>query len=431
MRKLKPFLAKASMFIVGRGDTFSIEHRIFNLFCFFVCVTTIFSLSLNIIFGLVESAILTCCITLIQSLTWYLSRVKRKFKLALIITGVELHILLAVNYFINGGISGPTAILFLAVLFLMTSVSSKRGVTFWLIVNCLLFGVLCTVEYYYPESILVTYSQKFYLFEDVFFTYILVVVVIATGILYKRAVYNKQQQRIELKAAALERLDSEKNKLFSIISHDLRAPIGSVKQYITFLKDKDLTESEKQIAEDSLLKSTDEAYQLLDSLLIWTKSQMAGANAVLQKLNVKTALVLTMSQAKSYAEDKQIVLKQNIGNLEILADEQMLQLVIRNLLFNAIKFSHVGGEILFETSLVNETVVFKVQDHGVGISEENQKKVFSLDVKSNVGTLKERGTGLGLLLCKEYTNLQNGNIWFESEVNKGSTFFLALPLFLD
>ena len=154
---------------------------------------------------------------------------------------------------------------------------------------------------------------------------------------------------------------------------------------------------------------------------------MGGVKPFLKNLKVAETLTDVLSQAKTYAQNKNISITDDIDNLEVLADENMLKLIVRNLLFNAIKFSNINGNVKFSVHKEGDRVIFKIKDNGIGISDKNQQKIFSLDVQVGIGTKKEKGTGLGLVLCKEYTHLQNGEIWFESEVGKGSIFYVSLP----
>ncbi len=418
---------KAILTFAGNEAKFSLEHRVFNLFSAFVSILSVFSLLLNLLLGLYGAALLAAVVILIQSIVFYLSRVENKLRLSVIITGIVLHMLMALNYPINGGIQGPTVTLFLAVLFLMTSVAERKSIWFWLTLNFSLMALLFLMEYLHPEWILVGYTERLAIFSDVYACYTMVVILMATGILYTRIAYNKQRMVLQTEALALEKLNSEKNKLFSIISHDLRAPIGSIKQYFSFLKDNSLTDEEKQLIENGLIKSTDEAYELLDNLLVWAKTQLGGSKPFIAHLNVSKTLESIVSQVETAAEQKGIRLITQIGNVGVAADKNMLQLVIRNLLLNAIKFSVSGDVIDFIVYVKEDQAIFKIEDSGIGISEELKKAIFSLDVKSNLGTQREKGTGLGLVLCKEYTQLQNGKIWFESELGIGSTFFVSLP----
>lgn len=419
---------KIRFIFIGDIDRFSLEHRVFNLLSVFTCIGAFISLFLNLGLGLYESSVVSMAICLVQSIILYISRVEKKFNLAVIITGVEMHILLGINYFINGGIAGPTAILFLATIYILATVTSQKAIWFWLVLNFCLLAVLISVEYFYPQSIIIGYSNKFLLVNDIYITYLFVVFLMTAGIFYTRRAYKKQKRTLEAKAVALENLNSEKTKLFSIISHDLKAPIGTVKQYLDFLKDNELNDKEKAIIETGLMKSINEAYDLLDNLLIWAKSQMGGAKPFEKKLDVKETLYHELNQAKNYAAHKGILIIEDIEkDIAAKADENMLKLVIRNLLFNAIKFSDSNEKVTLSVFKKGDQVIFKVEDHGIGISEENQKNIFSLNVQTTIGTKKEKGTGLGLVLCKEYTHLQKGKIWFESKPGYGSIFYVSLP----
>ncbi|HEX7367598.1 MAG TPA: HAMP domain-containing sensor histidine kinase [Pelobium sp.] len=428
MKELLHICKKAALKIIGTDEKFSLKQQIFNLFSLLVCVTAFFCFFINIYIGLYQSAALTIVIIFTNTTILYLSRVKKRFKLSVLITGIELYFLLAINYFVNSGIQGPTILLFLAALYLLTSVGNYKSIPIWLVLNISLVALLFGVEYFYPESILVRYESRVAIFEDIYSTYIVMVVLISTAIIYQRVAYAKQRKALETKAWALEKLNLEKTKLFSIISHDLRSPIASVQQYLDFLQDKSLSESERTTIEKGLVKATNEAYELLDNLLVWSKSQLGGVKAMLRPLNLNAVLALTLTKAKEYAEQKNIVITEDIAQLKVIADEDMLQMVVRNLLFNAIKFSKNNSIIEFSAFIKNENAIIKIKDFGTGISEENQKAMFSLNIKSSVGTNKEKGTGLGLILSNEYALLQNGTLWFESRVGIGSTFYLSLPI---
>lgn len=427
MEVVNKFLKNTALRFIGDEEEFSLENIIFNMFSFFVCLGCFASMFLNVLVGLYESAIISTFVLLLQSFLLYTSRVKKRFKLVTIITGIELHIVLAFNYFVNGGIDGPTTILFLVVLFLMTSIVANNKAWIWVLVNLVIVGVLFTLEYHFPQAILIGYQNSFSKFFDIYFSYFVVIVLLTTAVLYKRKTYNKQREIAEERAVYLEKLNSEKNKLFSIISHDLRAPLGSVRQYLDYLKENDLTEDERLVIEDSLVKTTKETSDMLDNLLIWAKSQLGGSKVVLADLSVKESLEAVINQIKQEAKIKDIIIVDRICDVKVLADKNMLQLIIRNLLYNALKFSNLKSQVIFEVDTQNQKVIFKIKDSGVGISDADKSSIFSLNVKSSVGTNKERGTGLGLLLCKEYTDLQNGKIWFESEVKVGTTFYLELP----
>lgn len=428
MQRIINFFNEITLYFIGKEDKVSLENRIFNLFSFFVSCTCFVAFLLNVILGLYQPAILTLVLFIIQSATLYFSRVKNNFILVKVVTGIELHILLAINYFINGGKSGPNLILLVAVLFLMVSILSRKTAFLWLTLNLLTLALLFTFEYYYPAYFSNSYPDRFTMFLDVYFSYAMVAIFLTIGILFKKTTHHNQRNKLKEEALVLEKLNKEKNKLFSIVSHDLRSPLSSVKQYLDFIKDNQLEESEKRDIESSLLKATTEAYDMLDNLLFWAKTQMDGAKANFAEVDVKESLKSTILQIKQQAAQKDISVVTNISGIKVWADKDMLQLIIRNILVNAVKFSKPGGTVFFDVIEQNKVAIFVIKDEGVGIPNESKENIFSLNVKSKSGTNKEKGTGLGLALCKEYIDLQNGNISFHSEHNEGTTFYVELPL---
>jgi signal transduction histidine kinase len=200
--------------------------------------------------------------------------------------------------------------------------------------------------------------------------------------------------------------------------------------YLEFLNEVDLEAAEKQKFEADLLNVTRNTNELLTNLLSWSKSQMDGMSVRLESINVKQALTQTLEVLKAAAAKKNIALNYNIHpSLDITADRDMLQLITRNLVSNSIKFSSSGGEINVDCILAEDNCVLVVQDKGEGIPVEEQKKIFTAKTAPRYGTREEKGVGLGLVLCKEFTELQHGKIWFESRPGEGSAFYVSLPLF--
>ena len=181
--------------------------------------------------------------------------------------------------------------------------------------------------------------------------------------------------------------------------------------------------------EANLLKATTNTQELLTNLLQWSKNQLDGTDIHLSLINLKTNLKKALDVIQIVAQTKDIKLNISIADdIVVFADPDMLQLIIRNLLHNAIKFTPKGGIVDILASTFDNKCIIKIIDNGVGMNKTAQEKVFSLKIKSTYGTDSENGTGLGLVLCKEYTELQGGKIWFSSEENVGSVFYLSLPL---
>jgi signal transduction histidine kinase len=226
----------------------------------------------------------------------------------------------------------------------------------------------------------------------------------------------------------LSELNAQKNKMFAIIAHDLRAPLGNVNQILAMAAEGNLTNTE---IEQTLEKLSSNAYatsELLDNLLNWASSQMKGA--AVKKINfdlmssVQRKILLFWQMSKQ----KGVYLENKIQNeIFVYADINMIDTVLRNLVSNAVKFCRQGDSISISAESDNNMIKVCVADTGIGITEEHQKLIFD-DITFTVrGTANEKGTGLGLPLCKDFVERNGGNIWVESSFGKGSRFYFTLP----
>lgn len=229
----------------------------------------------------------------------------------------------------------------------------------------------------------------------------------------------------------LSELNSTKDKLFTIISHDLANPLNSL---LGFAQLMDLS-YRKNPSEDQgryikmILKSAHAMADMLKTLSQWSRSQR-GKIRITPKLIVPSVLVdSAFNLAYASAQAKKISLINNIpDDILAFADEEMINTVVRNLVGNAIKFSHEGGAVSASHSRSNSHLILKIHDHGIGIDPERLKTLFSISGSaSQPGTAGEKGTGLGLLICKEFTELNHGKIWAESSPDKGTNFYLQIP----
>jgi signal transduction histidine kinase len=199
--------------------------------------------------------------------------------------------------------------------------------------------------------------------------------------------------------------------------------------YLEILSNNIVNNEEKKMIETELLGQIKYTSDLLQNLLYWSKSQMKGVNVKLVPLKVIDIIEDTRNFKLAGAAKKEIKLSYSIDKeIEVIADKDMLMIVLRNLVVNAIKFTPVGGEIAIKVIKDKDNAVISIKDNGIGIPEEKKKELFTLKSQSTYGTNQEKGIGLGLVLCKEFTEYQNGKIWFDSVEGKGSTFYVSLPL---
>lgn len=232
---------------------------------------------------------------------------------------------------------------------------------------------------------------------------------------------------------SLKELIATKDKLFSIIAHDLRSPFNSIIGFSELL----IENSNDILLEDSeqYIKIINSAAKntliLLDNLLNWAKSQTGQLSFNPEKILFSEVVQEIITLSKTIAKSKNIALEYaGTDNLEIFVDVNMLNTVLRNLISNAIKFTNVGGHIKVSAALKQDQVEITISDNGIGINKEKCTELFFITSNTTtLGTADENGSGLGLVLCKEFIQKNNGDIWVESEENKGSNFIFTLPIY--
>ena len=246
---------------------------------------------------------------------------------------------------------------------------------------------------------------------------------------------NKMNDEIQEQRDYLNQLNKTKDKFFSIIAHDLKNPFNSIKGFTELLIDNSGEyEEEKQLKFLKIIKdSTIKASMLLNNLLIWANSQSGNLTYIPKKIELVRQVMDVTSLLEIQAIKKEIDIYNNVDhNLSVKADENMLNTILRNLISNAIKFTNLKGEIRVLSKVKNNMVEISIADNGVGISQEDIKNVFKIEVKNtNIGTANEQGSGLGLILCKDFVEKHGGEIWVKSEKNVGTEFIFTLPLWSE
>ncbi len=248
------------------------------------------------------------------------------------------------------------------------------------------------------------------------------------------------EQEIQKQNKQLKKLNATKDKFFSIIAHDLKSPFNSLVGYSDLLSENfDDFDSETQKKYIGFIKEgVINTHKLLENLLLWSQSQKGVIKFKPDLHNLHLVTKETLKYSEQPATAKSISITNEIPeNVFVKADKDMLAIILRNLISNAIKFNPKGGEIVINaSSFMNEDkqnfIKISVKDTGVGISSEIQAKLFKIegDISSS-GTENESGTGLGLILCKEFIEKHGGKIWLKSKLKKGSTFIFTLPLSMN
>lgn len=359
---------------------------------------------------------------------FYLSRFKNKAVLAKLIFCITGIVLFTTNYFLNSGIDGPTDIFFVLTIIMMVSIVPVRQYWIWITLNIVVVLALHLLQYLHPEWVSDSYDQVKSRYIDISSAYVTVVAVALFNFYSIRRSYEAEKRSAEQKAQIMKLLNEEKNKLLSIISHDLRSPLANIQNYLELLTEVDIDEIDRQSIQSNLLQSTRSTLDLLNNVLNWSKNQIEGLKFRLEPFNLYDFLSPQMLLFINIAANKKIKVEISIDpTIEVLGNSDMLQLVVRNLVNNAIKFTAVGGKIAVSAQANQDDCIITVKDSGNGKPVKLSQEIFYLNAASSVGTANEKGVGLGLVLCKEYTEAQNGLITFECDPVSGTSFYLQLP----
>jgi signal transduction histidine kinase len=242
------------------------------------------------------------------------------------------------------------------------------------------------------------------------------------------------EKQVEVQSNKLAEVVATNAKFLSIIAHDLRSPFSSIIGVLELLKDSydnyNIKEVEKYIR--MATNSANGTLSLLDNLLSWTSAQNKAAYFTPVKINLHELITDELESISSSATHKLISLNHSIPpKLYLAADLQMVKTIFRNLISNAIKYSYIGGDITISASEGKHFVEITVEDNGIGITHKAQKELFKNNqIHSTRGTNNENGTGLGLILCKEFVEKHGGSIRIESEPGKGSKVKFTLPHYI-
>jgi PAS domain S-box-containing protein len=232
-----------------------------------------------------------------------------------------------------------------------------------------------------------------------------------------------REQRVEL-----EKSNRLKDRLFSIIAHDLRGPLLNLQEVLALVNSNLLSQEEKESLLSELSRSVDQSVGLMENLLTWASSQQKGEIISSELFEMNLLVTEVLDSINALLLKKAIEVKVNIGASAIVrGDREMIKIVLRNLVSNALKFSQIASEINIDVK-AKRMMEIRIKDQGVGMSSEELENLFSMDMRRRLGTENEEGSGLGLVLCKDFIEKNGGVLKVESIEGKGSTFSFTLPL---
>ena len=240
------------------------------------------------------------------------------------------------------------------------------------------------------------------------------------------------QNELKERGKELEELIATRNKFFSIIAYDLINSFSTIEGFAKLLLEESssFTTEERESFLQLIVNSSQNTNRSLENLILWSRLQVGNMDYALENVNIVDLINDTLSQLRAMAEKKNINIEVSLPEqLCLTLDKFMISTVLRNLITNAIKYTHKSGSISINLEEKEGRIQVSVKDKGIGIYKENIEKLFKITEKFSMqGTEQEEGTGLGLILSKEFIDLHNGEIMVESQIGKGSTFTFTLPL---
>lgn len=259
---------------------------------------------------------------------------------------------------------------------------------------------------------------------------VIIVLIVVLLLMMKRTSREREEMLKKLKEqkAELEEVNDSKDRLFAIISHDLRSPLTSMQGILFMMKNHLLSQDEVELVVDEMEGSIQKNLNIMEDLLAWAKEQLSGVEMNLKPIGLKNVTDGVVEGQEFVADKKGVKIIQEVPeNVTVLADLNALKLVIRNVVSNAIKFTDTGDIIEISISESENTTQLRIKDSGIGIPQEAKDKIFENKNWTREGTQNEKGTGFGLSLSKDFVERMNGRIWFESKEGEGTTFFIELP----
>lgn len=414
------------------------ERRIFHIICLFSALIFLEVLIQNLVLGQNHLLLPWSLGLLILAGIYSWSRFFAGFHKAWPVFVLLSYGILVVNYFENDGMDGPSLVAAFTTLILLYAISPIRYQWLWVALHISIFGGLLTYQWYFPDAISGYYQETQDRYWDIGLTFAVTVFFASLVMHYIRRNIESQRQQVltqnrqlETQSEALHKANQNLNKLFSIISHDVRTPLTSLEAFLGLQVQDDsiMTAEERATMNRDLLELTSHTRELLDSLLLWSKGQLEGYTFKPQKVILSEALKNSLQLLSKQAENKQILLKSSLQNEPPLrADPRLLDIAVRNLLSNALKFSKAGDCIWLKGQWEeNGHYRISAQDEGIGLPPKVLEALRQEEESLREGTSGEKGVGLGLQLCREFMQLHGGRLEIYNRAQKGAQFDLVFP----
>lgn len=428
--------------IVGRAEEVDLQERIFNAGTFLAMLVAVL-ITISDYFhriGTISTSFTLIIAVFFGALYFYGRKfgVKRWLVVSFGVLGLGA---VVYDWYFFHGLKGTSILIGLTMACLIPAVG--RGIVKGVFIGALLVTV--TVLFILESQgfhDVGTYPSDIDHISDLYMTGSILIIGVVMLTSYIMNSHGEQKKRADTLNKELEATNTEleaslqvKNKFFSIISHDLRGPVGALNSLGQMLLESErhgvVDQEDREMIVNSIHMSSKQAMELLDNLLYWARTETGQLRPRLEQLYLSRLAKENIELLSPNITEKSLdVSFKGSEQLSVYCDREMVNLILRNLLSNAIKFTPSGGAIRVSHRLIDSFVELKVADNGVGISEKDMDSLFKLESNvTRIGTSQEKGTGLGLKLCKQFVDKNGGTIRVDSSLGKGSTFTVCLPAY--
>lgn len=414
--------------LIGSKEEFSLEKRVFHGVCLITSLVLLISFPANFFLGLDLFGYVLLVVLILLLILFYYSRYRSHSKTTFAIYVTFMSLVLVVGYLFNCGIDGPIILIFGITFIILASIIQRKYLLFWMLFKLAIAYTLLYLEYQNPDIILIHYKERSFRFLDTALTLGILLLTIYLTIRYLKKNYRQEQELSLKKNEELVKVNASKDKLFSIISHDLRSPFNALIGLSQMLKENEneLDEIEKKECVNAIYETSTKTYYLLQNLLEWSLSQTNEIQFQPEEINLNQLVNHALSMPLEVAKSKEIEIEVNIPEKEfIVADKNMMETVLRNIVSNAIKFTESQGKISITSYNDQKGVTLKISDNGIGMSKATLSALF--DNNNNTSQqeiIQDQGMGLGLMLCKDFIERHDGKIWAESIQGQGTVFYI-------
>ena len=419
-------------YILAENENFPLEHRILlSAIIVGILMSTVGGIINYITFPSLIVFIILLFISVLLIVAYYFVRFKsivKPFAIPVIIIAI---LGASTIWIFNGGINGSDIMPAFIILILGILVVPNKMKKYILILFIVMNISLLLLQFYRPDLIIdfPTETDRWidYIVTLIFSSYFIYLI-----IRFVHRNYTLERLKAEKSEIRLHQLNADKDRFISILGHDLKNPFNSILGFSEILSteiDSLNSDEIKEIA-GHINKSARTTNKLLEDLLMWARTQQGKIPFNPQNLIFADICMNILEILNPNAKAKNITINYSSADpINVFADIDMLKTILRNLVSNAIKFSNNGGVINIKAEENSDNITISVSDHGIGIAHDALKKLFDIsEVLTTKGTAGETGSGLGLMLCKEFVEKHNGKIWVESEEGIGSTFIFTLPI---